>query len=101
MSSSHPRLAILGLLIVTLVAACSSGGTSFSTPVGASALTSASAAPSSGPSATLTKLKVGLGYIPSVQFAQFYLALQAGYYAQAGLDVELQNKIDQDLIPLV
>ena len=101
MSSSRPRLAIVGLLIVTLVAACSSGGTTFSTSVGASALTSASAAPSSGPSATLTKLKVGLGYIPSVQFAQFYLALQAGYYAQAGLDVELQNKIDQDLIPLV
>ena len=27
-------------------------------------------------------LTVGLGYIPSVQFAQFYLAQQAGYYAR-------------------
>ena len=44
---------------------------------------------------------VGLGYIPSVQFAQFYLAQQAGYYAEAGLDVEFQNKIDPDLVPLV
>ena len=97
MSSSRPRLAIVGLLIVTLVAACNGGGATISPSAQASALPSASAVPS----VTLTKFKVGLGYIPSVQFAQFYLALQAGYYAQAGLDVELQNKIDQDLIPLV
>ena len=44
---------------------------------------------------------MGLGYIPSVQFAQFYLAQQAGYYADAGLNVMLQNKIDPDLITLV
>ena len=29
-----------------------------------------------------TKLVVGLGYIPSVQFAQFYLAQQKGYYTR-------------------
>jgi NitT/TauT family transport system substrate-binding protein len=54
-----------------------------------------------GDSVAQTKLSVGLGYIPSVQFAQFYLAQQAGYYAEAGLDVEFQNKIDPDLITLV
>ncbi len=50
---------------------------------------------------TPTQLVVGLGYIPSVQFAQFYLAQQEGYYAEAGLEVEFQNKIDPDLVPLV
>ena len=44
---------------------------------------------------------MGLGYIPSVQFAPFYLAQQAGYYAAAGLEVEFQNKVDPDLITLV
>ena len=34
-----------------------------------------------------TSLSVGLGYIPSVQFAPFYLADQRGDYAAAGLDV--------------
>ncbi len=53
------------------------------------------------PDATLTSLTVGLGYIPSVQFAQFYLADEAGYYADAGLDVEFQNKVDPELITLV
>lgn len=49
----------------------------------------------------LTPLSVGLGYIPSVQFAQFYLAEQAGYYEEAGLDVEFQNRIDPELITLI
>ncbi|HEY4944936.1 MAG TPA: ABC transporter substrate-binding protein, partial [Candidatus Limnocylindrales bacterium] len=43
------------------------------------------------------KLVVGLGYIPNIQFAQFYLADQAGYYRNAGLQVEFQNKIDPEL----
>lgn len=46
-------------------------------------------------------LKVGLGYIPSVQFAPFYLAEQAGYYAHAGLDVTFEHHTDQDLITLL
>jgi NitT/TauT family transport system substrate-binding protein len=53
------------------------------------------------PSSPLTPLTVGLGYIPSVQFAQFYLADEAGYYADAGLDVTFQHNVDVDLITLV
>ena len=34
------------------------------------------------------KVTLGLGYIPNVQFAPFYLAAQKGYYAEEGLDVE-------------
>ena len=48
-----------------------------------------------------TRLTVGLGYIPSVQFAQFYYAQQAGYYADAGLDITFQNQIDPELITLI
>lgn len=57
-----------------------------------------------GPNPTLAApvaLSVGLGFIPSVQFAQFYLADQAGYYEEAGLDVTFQNKIDPELITLL
>jgi len=46
-------------------------------------------------------LTVGLGYIPSVQFAPFYLAEQQGSYEAAGLNVEFLHQTDQDLIPLV
>jgi putative riboflavin transport system substrate-binding protein len=52
-------------------------------------------------SAGTTKLAVGLGYIPSVQFAQFYLAQQKGYYAAAGLDVSFDYQTDVDVITLL
>ncbi len=64
-------------------------------------LPGSSRAPTSIPTRTLTKLSVGLGYLPSVQFAPFYLAQQAGYYEGAGLEVTFQNKIDPDLVTLV
>ena len=53
------------------------------------------------PTPAPVELTVGLGYIPSVQFAQFYLADQAGYYRDAGLEVTFENKIDPELITLV
>jgi putative riboflavin transport system substrate-binding protein len=56
------------------------------------------ATPSPSGRATLT---VGLGFIPSVQFAPFYLADRSGYYRDAGLDVTFQNRIDPDLVTLV
>jgi len=77
-------------VIMGLSAACQGpGGGSLST------------SPSGSASAAPTPLVVGLGYIPSVQFAPFYLAQQAGYYRDAGLAVTFQNKIDPDLITLV
>jgi NitT/TauT family transport system substrate-binding protein len=91
----------LGSLVVVL-AACG-GGASASPDVPATSAPSASnapATPSTTPAAPV-ELKVGLGYIPSVQFAQFYLADQAGYYRDAGLEVTFENKLDPDLITLV
>ena len=132
MSQPRSRLALVGLVFASIVAACSSAGssggagspTSVASAGGPSAAASSgtasaatssgtgspvasisastSGAPSSaGSSAALTKLVVGLGYIPSVQFAPFYLAEQKGYYKDAGLAVEFQSKSDDNLIPLV
>ncbi len=85
-----PRLAAAFAVAALVVAACGGGSTS------------SSAAPASRTRApSPVALTVGLGYIPSVQFAQFYLADRAGYYRDAGLAVTLQNKIDPDLITLL
>ena len=69
--------------------------------VAAGCTSSASPTPSASASVAPVKLTVGLGYIPGVQFAPFYLAQQSGAYAAAGLEVTLQNQIDPDLISLV
>jgi NitT/TauT family transport system substrate-binding protein len=102
-SPSHVRLKASVLVVAMFVAACSSGpgtsATAQSTP-SASASASAAGSTSTVPTAPV-KLTVGLGYIPSVQFAPFYLAQQEGWYADASLEVSFQNKIDPDLITLV
>jgi len=103
-SSARPRplaSAIIGLVIVALVAGCGGGGTAASASPRATPSIAAGTSGSPEPSVTPTTLRVGLGYIPSVQFAPFYLAQQQGWYADAGLAVEFQNKDDPDLIPLV
>jgi NitT/TauT family transport system substrate-binding protein len=80
-------------LALGLVAGC--------TPNGSGSSPSAPGASGVGASSSTTPLSVGLGYIPSVQFAPFYLADRAGYYRDAGLAVTFQNKIDPDLVTLV
>lgn len=116
MTLSSLRRPVAALALLGLVVGCA-GPSASSSPSGSaigsgsglpsgSAVTSPSAPSTSPPPASSssagppTKLVVGLGYIPSVQFAQFYLAQQAGYYTAAGLDVTFQNKIDPDLVTL-
>ena len=73
-----------------------------SEPTATSSPSGSPASPGASSTATgTTQLTVGLGYIPNVQFAPFYLANQAGYYEDAGLQVTFENKIDPDLITLV
>lgn len=49
----------------------------------------------------LTPVSLGLGYIPSVQFAPFYVAQAKGFFAQQGLDVQFQHGIETDFLKLV
>jgi NitT/TauT family transport system substrate-binding protein len=74
------------LILVLLLGAC---GSSPSATSGSN---------SSSSSKTLTNVSIGLGYIPDIQFAPFYVAQEKGYYKDAGLNVTLQNGIVTDLI---
>ena len=103
----RPRIAVLIVALTFVLTAC---GGSATTPIpstcSATCAPAASASASATPllptgSVTPVKLTVGLGYIPSVQFAPFYLADQKGYYTAEGLEVTFQNAIDADLVPKV
>jgi NitT/TauT family transport system substrate-binding protein len=100
-SSSRSRRTIGVLLAALLIVGCSGGASSTASAPSGAASASAGPSASAAPTPEPVKLTVGLGYIPSVQFAPFYLAQQQGWYAAAGLEVEFQNKIDPDLITLV
>src|SRR5579875_3838287 len=51
--------------------------------------------------AALRTISLGMGYIPSVQFAPFYVAAQKGYYRQAGLNVTFNYSLSPNLLQLV
>jgi NitT/TauT family transport system substrate-binding protein len=58
-------------------------------------------AATASPSVPLRHVTLLLGFQPDVQFAPFYLAQQAGYYADSGLDVAIEYKGGADLVRLV
>jgi NitT/TauT family transport system substrate-binding protein len=79
---SPRRFAIPSLVLALLLGACSPG-------------TSATPTGSVGP----RPVRLLLGFQPDVQFAPFYLAQQAGYFRDAGLDVTIEYS--DDVIRLV
>ena len=70
------------LFIFTLFLAACSGGQSTET-------------------AELTKIKLPMGYIPDPQYAPFYVAVDKGYYADEGLDIEFDYSFETDGVALV
>jgi NitT/TauT family transport system substrate-binding protein len=74
------------LLVVTLLAAC--GG-------------AASSPPATPMPTQLVKIRLPMGYIPDIQFAPFYVALDKGYYKDAGIDLQFDYSSETDGVSLV
>jgi NitT/TauT family transport system substrate-binding protein len=47
------------------------------------------------------KVTIGMAYIPSVQFAPWYVAQEKGFFREAGLDVKFDYRMDIDALQLV
>jgi NitT/TauT family transport system substrate-binding protein len=99
------RIAFAMFLIVAVLAGCAPvTGTPVPAPAtlpGARAAVAEASPVPSGTNKPLSKVTLAMGYIPSVQFAPFYVAQEKGYFRDAGLDVTFQYGAESDLVKLV
>ena len=73
-------LILLGMALV--ISGCSSSGTT-------------------NEAGTLTHISLPMGYIANIQFAPFYVALEKGYFKDAGINLEFDYKFETDGVALV
>ena len=65
------------------------------------ALSACTSSQSTNEAGTLTKVSLPVGYIPNIQFAPLYVAVEKGYFKEAGIDIEFDYKYETDGVALV
>lgn len=76
------KLALLILGLAVSLAACTSSG-------------------GNNNAGSLRKIKLPMGYIQNIQYAPFYVAIEKGYFAKEGIEIEFDYSFETDGVALV
>ncbi|MCX6030955.1 MAG: ABC transporter substrate-binding protein [Chloroflexi bacterium] len=96
------HVALLGLIVAVLLSGCYPTTPMANTPAASEAPAPSRVSESASAAAAVPiKVTLAMGYIPSVQFAPFYVAQARGYFKDAGLDVTFRYGLESDLLKLV
>ncbi len=82
------RTLFITLLIALTLTACSGGNAPQATPEPPTPV-------------AVDHIRLPMGYIPNIQYAPFYVAVEKGYYREAGLEIEFDYSFETDGIALV
>jgi NitT/TauT family transport system substrate-binding protein len=88
---------VVSLLTLLLLAAC---GPVTSLPPAGTGISEEVTESASQTSSKLTHVDLGVGFIPNVQFAPYYVAQAKGFFADEGLDVALEHGFENDFVAL-
>ncbi len=93
---------LLALLLVFTLSACTAAAPSTGgAPAAGTAAAANSATASTAASTAADAVKLGVGFVPNVQFAPFYVGMDKGFFADEGINLELAYGYENDYLKLV